>query len=120
MSKRKKLIIVIIVILFFFTLSYFTYNQIKKEKEFILDATIEKITEHDNKYTIILKGLVSNTKTKQGEYEIEVNNDTKILFNGKPVKVVDLKEGKKIRVVATNIILIKEPPLIPEIKKIII
>ena len=57
MLKKKEAIAVLIGILFFAMLSYFTYSQItkqKKEKEFILDATIEEIIEKDDKSTLLI------------------------------------------------------------------
>ncbi len=56
--KKKETIAVLIGIFFFAMLSYFTYSQItkqKKEKEFILDATIEEIIEKDDKRSDLKK-----------------------------------------------------------------
>lgn len=123
MLKKKEAIAVLIGILFFAMLSYFTYSQItkqKKEKEFILDATIEEIIEKDDKSTLLIKGLPSNNKIKQGEYEIEITDSTNIVLNNNKVTRKKLKEGQKIRIIASDIVLIKEPPIIPQITKIII
>lgn len=123
MLKKKEAIAVLIGILFFAMLSYFTYSQItkqKKEKEFILDATIEEIIEKDDKSTLLIKGLPSNNKSKLGEYEIEITDSTNIVLNNNKVTRKKLKEGQKIRIIASDIVLIKEPPIIPQITKIII
>lgn len=123
MLKKKEAIAVLIGILFFAMLSYFTYSQItkqKKEKEFILDATIEEIIEKDDKSTLLIKGLPSNNKSKQGEYEIEITDNTNIVLNNNKVTRKKLKEGQKIRIIALDIVLTKEPPIIPQITKIII
>ena len=123
MLKKKEAIAVLIGILFFAMLSYFTYSQItkqKKEKEFILDATIEEIIEKDDKSTLLIKGLPSNNKSKQVEYEIEITDSTNIVLNNNKVTRKKLKEGQKIRIIASDIVLTKEPPIIPQITKIII
>lgn len=123
MLKKKEAIAVLIGILFFAMLSYFTYSQItkqKKEKEFILDATIEEIIEKDDKSTLLIKGLPSNNKSKQEEYEIEITDSTNIVLNNNKVTRKKLKEGQKIRIIASDIVLTKEPPIIPQITKIII
>ena len=114
MLKKKEAIAVLIGILFFAMLSYFTYSQItkqKKEKEFILDATIEEIIEKDDKSTLLIKGLPSNNK---------ITDSTNIVLNNNKVTRKKLKEGQKIRIIASDIVLIKEPPIIPQITKIII
>lgn len=123
MLKKKEAIAVLIGILFFAMLSYFTYSQItkqKKEREFVLDATIEEIIEKDDKSTLLIKGLPSNNKNKQGEYEIEITDSTNIVLSNNKVTRKKLKEGQKIRIIASDIVLIKEPPIIPQITKIII
>lgn len=123
MLKKKEAIAVLIGILFFAMLSYFTYSQItkqKKEKEFILDATIEEIIEKDDKSTLLIKGLPSNNKSKQEEYEIEITDSTNIVLNNNKVTRKKLKEGQKIRIIASDIVLTKEPPIIPQITKTII
>ena len=123
MLKKKEAIAVLIGILFFAMLSYFTYSQItkqKKEREFVLDATIEEITEKDDKSTLLIKGLPSNNKSKQGEYEIEITDSTNIVLNNNKVTRKKLKEGQKIRIIASDIVLTKEPPIIPQITKTII
>ncbi len=123
MLKKKEAIAVLIGILFFAMLSYFTYSQItkqKKEREFVLDATIEEIIEKDDKSTLLIKELPSNNKSKQGEYEIEITDSTNIVLNNNKVTRKKLKEGQKIRIIASDIVLTKEPPIIPQITKTII
>ena len=123
MLKKKEAIAVLIGIFFFAMLSYFTYSQItkqKKEREFVLDATIEEIIEKDDKSTLLIKGLPSNNKSKQWEYEIEITDSTNIVLNNNKVTRKKLKEGQKIRIIASDIVLTKEPPIIPQITKTII
>ena len=110
MLKKKEAIAVLIGIFFFAMLSYFTYSQItkqKKEREFVLDATIEEIIEKDDKSTLLIKGLTSNNKSKQGEYEIEITDSTNIVLNNNKVTRKKLKEGQKIRIIASDIVLTK-------------
>ena len=79
MLKKKEAIAVLIGIFFFAMLSYFTYSQItkqKKEREFVLDATIEEITEKDDKSTLLIKGLPSNNNIRHCFNKRTTNNTT--------------------------------------------
>ena len=119
--KKDIIVKIIITVLVFILLGCFVYtNYISKEKDLVFEARIKEVTVIDNVYTILVEEYDKKKKEYTVEYEIEINKDTKIVYNNENSTPDKLKENQKITITSSDVILPSEPAKLSDVKKIVI
>ena len=119
--KKSLLVKIIIAVVILAGLGYLVYiNYISKEKELVFEARIKEVAINDNIYTVLVEEYDKKKKEYTTEYEFEVNNDTKIIYNNEESTKYKLKANQKVTITSSDVILPSEPAKLSNVKKIVI
>ena len=119
--KKYLLVKIIIVIVVLAGLGYFVYiNYISKEKDLVFEARIKEVAVNNNKYTVLVEEYDKKKKEYTIEYEFEINEDTKIVYNNEDSTADKLKVNQIVTITSSDIVLPSEPAKLSNVKKIVI
>lgn len=115
--KNNLLLKIIAVVIVLIGVGFGIYKSITKEKDLVFEATIKDVVSRDNKYTILVE-----TKDKDNviEYEFEIDNKTKIIYENKEVTLDKLKANQQVSITAEDVMMPSDPAKLANVKKIVI
>ena len=115
--KNTLLLKIIAVVIVLIGLGFGIYKSVTKEKDLVFEATIKDIVSRDNKYTILVE---KKDKDNVIEYEFEIDNKTKIIYENKEVTLDKLKANQQVSITAEDVMMPSEPAKLANVKKIVI
>ena len=119
--KKDLLVKIIIAVVVFAGLGYFVFtNSVSKEKDLVFEARIKEVTVNDNIYTVLVEEYDNKKQEYAIEYEIEINKDTKIIYNNEDSTADKLKPNQKVTITSSDVMLPSEPAKLSNVKKIVI
>lgn len=115
--KNNLLLKIIAVVIVLIGVGFGIYKSVTKEKDLVFEATIKDVVSRDNKYTILVE-----TKDKDNviEYEFEIDNKTKIIYENKEVTLDKLKANQQVSITAEDVMMPSDPAKLANVKKIVI
>ena len=115
--KNNLLLKIIAVVIVLIGVGFGIYKSVTKEKDLVFEATIKDVVSRDNKYTILVE-----TKDKDNviEYEFEIDNKTKIIYENKEVTLDKLKVNQQVSITAEDVMMPSDPAKLANVKKIVI
>ena len=114
--KNNLLLKIIAVVIVLIGVGFGIYKSVTKEKDLVFEATIKDVVPSDNKYTI----LVEKDKDNVIEYEFEIDNKTKIIYENKEVTLDKLKVNQQVSITAEDVMMPSDPAKLANVKKIVI
>ena len=105
--KNNLLLKIIAVVIVLIGVGFGIYKSVTKEKDLVFEATIKDVVPSDNKYTIL-------------EYEFEIDNKTKIIYENKEVTLDKLKVNQQVSITAEDVMMPSDPAKLANVKKIVI
>lgn len=115
--KNTLLLKIFAVVIVLIGVSFGIYKSISKEKDLVFEATIKDVVSRDNKYTILVE---KKDKDNVIEYEFEIDNKTKIIYENKEVTLDKLKANQQVSITAEDVMMPSEPAKLANVKKIVI
>jgi uncharacterized protein (UPF0333 family) len=115
--KNTLLLKIIAVVIVLIGVGFGIYKSITKEKDLVFEATIKDVVSRDNKYTILVE---KKDKDNVIEYEFEIDNKTKIIYENKEVTLDKLKANQQVSITAEDVMMPSEPAKLANVKKIVI
>ena len=115
--KNTLLLKIIAVVIVLIGLGFGIYKSVTKEKDLVFEATIKDIVSRDNKYTILVE---KKDKDNVIEYEFEIDNKTKIIYENKEVTLDKLKANQQVSITAEDVMMPSDPAKLANVKKIVI
>ena len=115
--KNTLLLKIIAVVIVLIGLGFGIYKSVTKEKDLVFEATIKDVVSRDNKYTILVE---KKDKDNVIEYEFEIDNKTKIIYENKEVTLDKLKANQQVSITAEDVMMPSEPAKLANVKKIVI
>lgn len=119
--KTSLLIKIIAGVVILAGVGYFVFtNYVSKEKDMVFEARIKEVTVNDNIYTVLVEEYDNKKKEYTIEYELEINKDTKIVYNNENSTADKLKANQKVTITSSDVVLPSEPAKLSNVKKIVI
>ena len=115
--KNTLLLKIIAVIIVLIGVGFGIYKSVTKEKDLVFEATIKDVVPSDNKYTILVE---KKDKDNVIEYELEIDNKTKIIYENKEVTLDKLKVNQQVSITAEDVMMPCDPAKLANVKKIVI
>lgn len=115
--KNNLLLKIIAVVIVLIGVGFGIYKSVTKEKDLVFEATIKDIVPSDNKYTILVE---KKDKDNVIEYEFEIDNKTKIIYENKEVTLDKLKVNQQVSITAEDVMMPSDPAKLANVKKIVI
>lgn len=115
--KNTLLLKIIAVVIVLIGVGFGIYKSITKEKDLVFEATIKDVVSRDNRYTILVE---KKYKDNVIEYEFEIDNKTKIIYENKEVTLDKLKANQQVSITAEDVMMPSEPAKLANVKKIVI
>lgn len=115
--KNNLLLKIIAVVIVLIGVGFGIYKSVTKEKDLVFEATIKDVVSRDNKYTILVE---KKDKDNVIEYEFEIDNKTKIIYENKEVTLDKLKANQQVSITAEDVMMPSEPAKLANVKKIVI
>lgn len=115
--KNNLLLKIIAVVIVLIGVGFGIYKSVTKEKDLVFEATIKDIVPSDNKYTILVE---KKDKDNVIEYEFEIDNKTKIIYENKEVTLDKLKANQQVSITAEDVMMPSDPAKLANVKKIVI
>lgn len=115
--KNTLLLKIIAVVIVLIGVGFGIYKSVTKEKDLVFEATIKDVVSRDNKYTILVE---KKDKDNVIEYEFEIDNKTKIIYENKEVTLDKLKANQQVSITAEDVMMPSEPAKLANVKKIVI
>lgn len=115
--KNNLLLKIIAVVIVLIGVGFGIYKSITKEKDLVFEATIKDVVPSDNKYTILVE---KKDKGNVIEYEFEIDNKTKIIYENKEVTLDKLKANQQVSITAEDVMMPSDPAKLANVKKIVI
>lgn len=115
--KNNLLLKIIAVVIVLIGVGFGIYKSVTKEKDLVFEATIKDVVPSDNKYTILVE---KKDKDNVIEYEFEIDNKTKIIYENKEVTLDKLKVNQQVSITAEDVMMPSEPAKLANVKKIVI
>lgn len=115
--KNNLLLKIIAVVIVLIGVGFGIYKSITKEKDLVFEATIKDVVSRDNKYTILVE---KKDKDNVIEYEFEIDNKTKIIYENKEVTLDKLKANQQVSITAEDVMMPSDPAKLANVKKIVI
>ena len=115
--KNTLLLKIIAVVIVLIGVGFGIYKSVTKEKDLVFEATIKDIVSRDNKYTILVE---KKDKDNVIEYEFEIDNKTKIIYENKEVTLDKLKANQQVSITAEDVMMPSDPAKLANVKKIVI
>ena len=115
--KNNLLLKIIAVVIVLIGVGFGIYKSITKEKDLVFEATIKDVVSRDNKYTILVE---KKDKDNVIEYEFEIDNKTKIIYENKEVTLDKLKVNQQVSITAEDVMMPSDPAKLANVKKIVI
>lgn len=115
--KNTLLLKIIAVVIVLIGVGFGIYKSITKEKDLVFEATIKDVVSRDNKYTILVE---KKDKDNVIEYEFEIDNKTKIIYENKEVTLDKLKANQQVSITAEDVMMPSDPAKLANVKKIVI
>ena len=115
--KNNLLLKIIAVIIVLIGVGFGIYKSVTKEKDLVFEATIKDVVPSDNKYTILVE---KKDKDNVIEYEFEIDNKTKIIYENKEVTLDKLKVNQQVSITAEDVMMPSDPAKLANVKKIVI
>lgn len=115
--KNTLLLKIIAVVIVLIGVGFGIYKSVTKEKDLVFEATIKDVVPSDNKYTILVE---KKDKDNVIEYEFEIDNKTKIIYENKEVTLDKLKANQQVSITAEDVMMPSDPAKLANVKKIVI
>lgn len=115
--KNNLLLKIIAVVIVLIGVGFGIYKSVTKEKDLVFEATIKDVVPSDNKYTILVE---KKDKDNVIEYEFEIDNKTKIIYENKEVTLDKLKANQQVSITAEDVMMPSDPAKLANVKKIVI
>ncbi len=115
--KNNLLLKIIAVVIVLIGVGFGIYKSVTKEKDLVFEATIKDVVSRDNKYTILVE---KKDKDNVIEYEFEIDNKTKIIYENKEVTLDKLKVNQQVSITAEDVMMPSDPAKLANVKKIVI
>jgi hypothetical protein len=115
--KNTLLLKIIAVVIVLIGVGFGIYKSVTKEKDLVFEATIKDVVSRDNKYTILVE---KKDKDNVIEYEFEIDNKTKIIYENKEVTLDKLKANQQVSITAEDVMMPSDPAKLANVKKIVI
>lgn len=115
--KNTLLLKIIAVVIVLMGVGFGIYKSITKEKDLVFEATIKDVVSRDNKYTILVE---KKDKDNVIEYEFEIDDKTKIIYENKEVTLDKLKANQQVSITAEDVMMPSDPAKLANVKKIVI
>lgn len=115
--KNNLLLKIIAVVIVLIGVGFGIYKSVTKEKDLVFEATIKDVVSGDNKYTILVE---KKDKDNVIEYEFEIDNKTKIIYENKEVTLDKLKANQQVSITAEDVMMPSDPAKLANVKKIVI
>lgn len=115
--KNNLLLKIIAVVIVLIGVGFGIYKSVTKEKDLVFEATIKDVVPSDNKYTILVE---KKDKDNVIEYEFEIDNKTKIIYENKEVTLDKLKVNQQVSITAEDVMMPSDPAKLANVKKIVI
>ena len=115
--KNNLLLKIIAVVIVLIGVGFGIYKSVTKEKDLVFEATIKDVVPSDNKYTILVE---KKDKGNVIEYEFEIDNKTKIIYENKEVTLDKLKVNQQVSITAEDVMTPSDPAKLANVKKIVI
>lgn len=115
--KNNLLLKIIAVVIVLIGVGFGIYKSVTKEKDLVFEATIKDVVPSDNKYTILVE---KKDKGNVIEYEFEIDNKTKIIYENKEVTLDKLKVNQQVSITAEDVMMPSDPAKLANVKKIVI
>lgn len=115
--KNNLLLKIIAVVIVLIGVGFGIYKSVTKEKDLVFEATIKDVVPRDNKYTILVE---KKDKGNVIEYEFEIDNKTKIIYENKEVTLDKLKVNQQVSITAEDVMMPSDPAKLANVKKIVI
>lgn len=115
--KNNLLLKIIAVVIVLIGVGFGIYKSVTKEKDLVFEATIKDVVSRDNKYTILVE---KKDKDNVIEYEFEIDNKTKIIYENKEVTLDKLKANQQVSITAEDVMMPSDPAKLANVKKIVI
>ena len=115
--KNTLLLKIIAVVIVLIGVGFGIYKSVTKEKDLVFEATIKDVVTRDNKYTILVE---KKDKDNVIEYEFEIDNKTKIIYENKEVTLDKLKANQQVSITAEDVMMPSDPAKLANVKKIVI
>lgn len=115
--KNNLLLKIIAVVIVLIGIGFGIYKSVTKEKDLVFEATIKDVVSRDNKYTILVE---KKDKDNVIEYEFEIDNKTKIIYENKEVTLDKLKANQQVSITAEDVMMPSDPAKLANVKKIVI
>lgn len=77
--------------------------------KYTFTATIEDIVQYNGHTTVLVNAEEGEDSSFSGEYDFSVDQDTKLIRNGRDVKVSELEIGQKVLIVGSGDIMERYP-----------
>ena len=115
--KNNLLLKIIAVVIVLIGVGFGIYKSVTKEKDLVFEATIKDVVPSDNKYTILVE---KKDKDNVIEYEFEIDNKTKIIYENKEATLDKLKANQQVSITAEDVMMPSDPAKLANVKKIVI
>ena len=115
--KNNLLLKIIAVVIVLIGVGFGIYKSVTKEKDLVFEATIKDVVPSDNKYTILVE---KKDKGNVIEYEFEIDNKTKIIYENEEVTLDKLKVNQQVSITAEDVMMPSDPAKLANVKKIVI
>ena len=115
--KNTLLLKIIAVVIVLIGVGFGIYKSVTKEKDLVFEATIKDVVSRDNKYTILVEKKDNDNVI---EYEFEIDDKTKIIYENKEVTLDKLKANQQVSITAEDVMMPSEPAKLANVKKIVI
>lgn len=115
--KNNLLLKIIAVVIVLIGVGFGIYKSVTKEKDLVFEATIKDVVSRDNKYTILVE---KKDKDNVIEYEFEIDNKTKIIYENKEATLDKLKANQQVSITAEDVMMPSDPAKLANVKKIVI
>lgn len=115
--KNTLLLKIIAVVIVLIGVGFGIYKSVTKEKDLVFEATIKDVVSRDNKYTILVEKKDNDNVI---EYEFEIDDKTKIIYENKEVTLDKLKVNQQVSITAEDVIMPSDPAKLANVKKIVI
>lgn len=115
--KNNLLLKIIAVVIVLIGVGFGIYKSVTKEKDLVFEATIKDVVPSDNKYTILVE---KKDKDNVIEYEFEIDNKTKIIYENKEATLDKLKVNQQVSITAEDVMMPSDPAKLANVKKIVI
>lgn len=115
--KNNLLLKIIAVVIVLIGVGFGIYKSVTKEKDLVFEATIKDVVPSDNKYTILVE---KKDKDNVIEYEFEIDNKTRIIYENKEVTLDKLKVNQQVSITAEDVMMPSDPAKLANVKKIVI